>query len=733
MIEPNFVRPLILAGSVLLHLSTLCFQVSGATNDDFLNAQILTGASGTTSGDNIGATKQSGEPDHADNAGGSSVWFRWTAPSTGQFFFNTSGSDFDTLLGVYTGNNVNNLTPVASNDDANFDLISAVSILATSGTTYRVAVDGYDGATGVVAVAWGPEVPPANDNFTNAQVISGTTGSVTGTSVGATGETGEPDHAGAPAGRSVWFRWTAPSTNEMSMTTAGSDFDTTLAVYIGTSVNALVVVASNDEFEVDSTSAVTFVPSAGTTYRIAVDGYYGAMGLVKLNWALFDNGADPALAVTFSALRHFTNDINGFWPEAPVIGFGNRLYGTTITHNPGAGTIFALNPDGTGFTLLKTLNGGVTDGANPEAPLIASGETLYGTLSTGGAGFRGAVFAIKTNGTGFNLLHSFTTPSGPLSTNADGVGPRAGLVLSGDTLYGVAQLGGNFGAGTVFSLKTNGTAFTTLHHFPEILGVSETNSQGAKPVSSLVITGDTLYGVAVSGGNLGYGTVFTLKTNGTGFGTLRQFNGTDGFNPRALILSGNFLYGTATASLFAMNTNGTGFTNLASFTAPGRGSPYGPITLSGDRIYGSTYSGGTGDKGTIYSVRTNGTGFVTLHQFSPTSGPSSTNSDGAFPRGVSLYGNALYGAAEVGGNWGYGTVFRLSFPPPVLTIVPAGTNVLLEWPASPGGFNLQTATNLAPPVGWVTNSSAPVVVNGLNIVTNPNISSQRYFRLQQGN
>jgi hypothetical protein len=73
-------------------LSALCFQINGATNDSFSSAQILSGASGTTSGDNFGATKQPAEPDHANNSGGSSVWFRWTAPSSGQFFFSTSGS-----------------------------------------------------------------------------------------------------------------------------------------------------------------------------------------------------------------------------------------------------------------------------------------------------------------------------------------------------------------------------------------------------------------------------------------------------------------------------------------------------------------------------------------------------------------------------------------------------------------------------------------------------------------
>jgi hypothetical protein len=74
-------------------------------------------------------------------------------------------------------------------------------------------------------------------------------------------------------------------------------------------------------------------------------------------------------------------------------------------------------------------------------------------------------------------------------------------------------------------------------------------------------------------------------------------------------------------------------------------------------------------------------------------------------------------------------VFRLSFPLPVLAIAPAGTNVLLKWPASPGGFDLQTTTNLVSPV-WITNSSVPVVVNGQNTVTNPTTDPQTFFRLK---
>ena len=576
---------------------------------------------------------------------------------------------------------------------------------------------------------WSPETAPANDHFINAQVISGPAGSVTGTNVGASKEAGEPNHANTDGTRSIWYRWTAPSTNKISITTAGSNFDTSLAVYTGAGVNALSLVVSNDDFASDSTSSVTFSPAAGTTYSIAVDGSWGAIGSVMLNWQPSNSGPEPT-DVTFSTLYHFTNNAGGYWPEGTVIAIGNRLFGTTMTHNPGAGTLFALNADGSGFTVLKSFNGGA-DGANPFSELTPSGDTLFGTVSAGGTNFRGAVFSIKTNGAAFKVLHTFTTTSGTSETNSDGAGPRGGLALSGQTLFGVAQTGGNFGAGTLFSVATNGTGFTTLHHFPALAGASETNSQGGKPVTTLVVAGNTLYGVAVVGGASGYGTVFSLNTNGSGFTTLRQFNGTDGNYPRALILAGNTLYGTTSDSVFAMNTNGTGFTNLARFIAAGTGSPYGPITLSGDRIYGTTSSGGTAGIGTVYTVRTNGTGFVTLHEFPGQAGPLSTNTDGSFPRGLSISGNALYGTAQNGGNWSYGTVFRLTFPLPTLTIVRSGTNLLLKWPASPGGFNLQTATNLSLPAPWITNASAPTVLGGENVITNRASNPQQFYRLQQ--
>src|SRR5580765_5944404 len=110
MKKPFSIKTIILAGSLLLHFNTLCFQSRGATNNNFSNAQVISGSTGATTGNSSGATKEAGEPDHAGNAGGSSLWFRWTAPASGRFTFDTAGSAFDTLLAVYIGASVNALT-----------------------------------------------------------------------------------------------------------------------------------------------------------------------------------------------------------------------------------------------------------------------------------------------------------------------------------------------------------------------------------------------------------------------------------------------------------------------------------------------------------------------------------------------------------------------------------------------------------------------------------------------
>src|ERR1019366_5337378 len=104
------------------------------------------------------------------------------------------------------------------------------------------------------------------------------------------------------------------------------------------------------------------------------------------------------------------------------------------------------------FTTLHSFGGFHSDGVNPFAGLILSGNTLYGTANVGGSSGGGTVFAVNTDGTGFTNLHSFMADSS-LGINSDGAGPYGGLIISGNTLYGTTYPGGSPGNGTVFSLS----------------------------------------------------------------------------------------------------------------------------------------------------------------------------------------------------------------------------------------------------------------------------------------
>ncbi|MFM8337380.1 MAG: PPC domain-containing protein, partial [Opitutaceae bacterium] len=194
-----------------------------------------------------------------------SVWWRWTAPTAGTVTIATDGSSFDTLLAVYTGTKVEALTLVAADDDSGEGPRSLVTFTAVAGTEYRLAVDGKGGATGLVALRLSlvaPKLVPANDAFAARIAITGTPDStgairVAGSNVGATEEAGEPDHAGNPGGRSVWWSWTAPGAGIATISTAGSSFNTVLAVYTGTSLAALSPVAPTTRIRRAATPAAS--------------------------------------------------------------------------------------------------------------------------------------------------------------------------------------------------------------------------------------------------------------------------------------------------------------------------------------------------------------------------------------------------------------------------------------------------------------------------------------------
>jgi Bacterial Ig domain/PASTA domain len=268
--------------------------------DAFEEAAAIAGRRGTVVASTRGATRQAGEPLHAGKAGGASIWFRWRAPRSEVFTFDTHGSDFDTLLGVYTGTGLAGLTTVAGNDDAGGAETSAVRLEATEGTTYWVAVDGDGGASGNVTLGWSPTPEPSNDDFARAKLIGGRDGLVLGSTFAGTREAAEPDHAGAVGRHSVWFRFKAPASGTLTLWTQDVYFDTVLAAYSGSSVGALSPIAQDDDgggvWNGYGASRISFPVTARSVYRVALDGKGDAMGHYVLRWSIPPANDDWAAA-----------------------------------------------------------------------------------------------------------------------------------------------------------------------------------------------------------------------------------------------------------------------------------------------------------------------------------------------------------------------------------------------------------------------------------------------------
>jgi uncharacterized repeat protein (TIGR03803 family) len=204
---------------------------------------------------------------------------------------------------------------------------------------------------------------------------------------------------------------------------------------------------------------------------------------------------------------------------------GATFYGVTLSGGSGEeGTVFSVAPDGSNFTLLHSFSINFNDGESPIGAPVVSGSEIYGLTSGGGGTGGGAVYSMNLNGSGFSLLHGFTGGS-------DGDFPYGSLSLSGSQLYGMTSESGG-GLGTIFTINTNGTGYSILHSF------TNANTDGASPMyGALTISGSTVYGMTEAGGNSNDGTVFSMNTDGADFTLLHNFTGakTDGGFPQGVV------------------------------------------------------------------------------------------------------------------------------------------------------------------------------------------------------
>ena len=384
---------------------------------------------------------------------------------------------------------------------------------------------------------------------------------------------------------------------------------------------------------------------------------------------------------------------------------------------------------------------GGSDGYEPSGGVTLGVDTLYGT-TTSSQNNESTIFSINTNGLGFETIYSLAVSTNgssiesPLlltngilygtaytggsndngtvfsvSTNGshfdvlytfvgpdDGAGPNAGVVLSDGTLYGVTYEGGSNGYGTVFSVGTNGSNFTALYTF------NGTTDNGY-PLGTLVVSNDTLYGTASGGFDTGAGVVFSIKTNGVGFSVLHTFSGTDGFYPETgLTLFSNVLYGSTSfggadqgGALFSIHPDGTQFQTLYTFTNGTDGSyPGSPLLANNGLLFGSANEGGTYDEGTMFTINPNGTSFTVTHTFTG-------GADGADPNGpVVIANDVLFGAAQFGGASGDGLIFSQSF---------VNEDLGISAVVTPSSFNAgDTITNTITVINYGISDSGEVMV-----------------------
>ena len=348
----------------------------------------------------------------------------------------------------------------------------------------------------------------------------------------------------------------------------------------------------------------------------------------------------------YTKLLDFEGTTNGSLPFGSLISDDTFLYGMTRYGGTNdIGTIFKIKPDGSGY--LKLLDcAGSTNGKSPRGSLIYDGTFLYGMTQEGGASNLGTVFKIKPDGSGYLKLLDFD--------GSNGNNPFGSLVFDGNFLYGMTFYGGINNSGVIFKIKPDGSGYNKLLDF-------DGSTNGKSPNGSLISDGTFLYGMTEAGGTNNMGTIFKIKTDGSGYVKLLDFEGsTNGSNPNgSLISDGTFLYGMTRiggtngfGTVFKIMTDGTGYMKLLDFAGTTNGAfPRDSLIFDGTYLNGMTLAGGANGLGAVFKIRPDGNDYLKLLDFA--------GNEGNYPWGSLIFeDNSFYGMTSEGGANNLGVVFK---------------------------------------------------------------------------
>ena len=304
---------------------------------------------------------------------------------------------------------------------------------------------------------------------------------------------------------------------------------------------------------------------------------------------------------TEQVVHTFNGDPDGLLPYGSFIQSGANLYGSTALggiHGP-QGTIFEFNPATNAENVLYSFKGAPTDGYSPAGTLLQSGSLLYGFTTSGTRGGNaGTIFSFNTTTNTETVLHAFG--------GGDGFTPVGAPIQSGVNLYGMTYKGGNNNLGTIFDYDTTTGSESAIYSF------GSNPQDGISPMGSLLEIGSKLYGMTDLGGSNGAGTIFSFDTLTNTETTLYSFgsNPTDGAGPYgSLIHSGDMLYGMTNAGgingngeIFSYDMDNGAYAVLHDFDGTDGSNPFGDLFTAGNTLYGMTDRGGTSEDGVIFSV-----------------------------------------------------------------------------------------------------------------------------------